>query len=691
MSDIKINLLLQQLVNNPNLQDQLLNTPRLKDQSINDPLIAGVDTNTPLLFKTSINTANLFDVRLDLFILLKEFLFESVSVSDSRFTISQDKSFRSILKFDDAFIRDIKKFKQDTLKALDSRQLKQNVSFRDTVNFTESQDFLEQKVFIEKVLASLSLAKKVSITNEDIGVALDTVHEIKRRRNLKFRESISVISSELVSKALQPKETLKSTSRNFLTFATSLESKNLDINDVRIFNKVTKSQEDDLELKKIFLVAKALINREVIEAASNSRLKTFKDFNTDFLSLNIKTIQKSSTKLTRDSFKSSSSLLHNVAKSRILKERIALLIRLNKKLESEKTEKVTLSENLNELKTVKLTQDNVDSQELFLFPRNFLYNSDVIKFPTVLESKKLQKPVQELLGIKTPLISSPNKNLKDIVEFRHFLLTPKAKIASSKIFADDLIKINRTYKFESFAEFKEEIARSLVSILKRSSVNTQDHVINVSNFEFLSERLSVKSKDRDNAGIGDVSFILLRNILEKRVKLVDKGIVKEVYKPVLNESNISNISSLHLAGRSKIVSEQSTVDDELFAFKVSKGVKKSNIGILEDVFLNEIFKPFRINLSTNENLVTNVAKAKILLNKLLVDDGFRPWVLKKAPPESKSKVSDSNKLSAKLGINDNISPSIRGHAFMRDEDYVRGAYFLEPYVATIPPGNSRQF
>ena len=206
MSDIKINLLLQQLVNNPNLQDQLLNTPRLKDQSINDPLIAGVDTNTPLLFKTSINTANLFDVRLDLFILLKEFLFESVSVSDSRFTISQDKSFRSILKFDDAFIRDIKKFKQDTLKALDSRQLKQNVSFRDTVNFTESQDFLEQKVFIEKVLASLSLAKKVSITNEDIGVALDTVHEIKRRRNLKFRESISVISSELVSKALQPKE-----------------------------------------------------------------------------------------------------------------------------------------------------------------------------------------------------------------------------------------------------------------------------------------------------------------------------------------------------------------------------------------------------------------------------------------------------------------------------------------------------
>ena len=434
-----------------------------------------------------------------------------------------------------------------------------------------------------------------------------------------------------------------------------------------------------------------MINREVIEAASSNRLKTFKDVNTDFLSLNIKRVQKSSTKVTRDSFKSSSVLLHTIAKSRILKERIALLIRLNKRLESQKTEKVTLSEKLNDLKTVKLAQDNIDSQELFLFPRNFLYNSDLVQFPTVLENKKLQKPVQELLGIKTPLISSPNKNLKDIVEFKHFLLTPKARITSSKIFADDLIRINRTYKFESFAEFREEVARSLVSILKRSSVNTQDHVINVSNFEFLSERLGIISRDRDASGIGDVAFALLRNILEKRIKLIDKGIVKEVYKPILNVSNISNVSSLHLAGRSEIASEQSTVEDELFAFKLSKGANSSNVDILEDIFLNKLFKPFRINLSTSENLITNVAKAKILLNKLFVDDGFRPWILKKAPPESKSKVSDSNKLSAELGISNNISSSIRGHAFMRDEDYVRGAYFLEPYVATIPPGNSRQF
>ena len=45
----------------------------------------------------------------------------------------------------------------------------------------------------------------------------------------------------------------------------------------------------------------------------------------------------------------------------------------------------------------------------------------------------------------------------------------------------------------------------------------------------------------------------------------------------------------------------------------------------------------------------------------------------------------------KTGITETLSSSIRGHAFIRDEDYVEGAYFLQPYVATIPPGRSRQF
>ena len=61
----------------------------------------------------------------------------------------------------------------------------------------------------------------------------------------------------------------------------------------------------------------------------------------------------------------------------------------------------------------------------------------------------------------------------------------------------------------------------------------------------------------------------------------------------------------------------------------------------------------------------------------------------------------ANKFSAKethkklihkqQGIQNTISASIKGNLFIRDEEYVTGTYFLEPYVATIPPGRSRQF
>ena len=49
------------------------------------------------------------------------------------------------------------------------------------------------------------------------------------------------------------------------------------------------------------------------------------------------------------------------------------------------------------------------------------------------------------------------------------------------------------------------------------------------------------------------------------------------------------------------------------------------------------------------------------------------------------------KVSASPSFSDNAGASIRGTAFIRDEEYTTGAYFLEPYVATVPPGRSRQF
>ena len=53
--------------------------------------------------------------------------------------------------------------------------------------------------------------------------------------------------------------------------------------------------------------------------------------------------------------------------------------------------------------------------------------------------------------------------------------------------------------------------------------------------------------------------------------------------------------------------------------------------------------------------------------------------------------SISKKYFPKRSIDNTLSFSEQGHAWMRDEEYTKGPYFLQPYVAAIPPGRSRQF
>lgn len=77
----------------------------------------------------------------------------------------------------------------------------------------------------------------------------------------------------------------------------------------------------------------------------------------------------------------------------------------------------------------------------------------------------------------------------------------------------------------------------------------------------------------------------------------------------------------------------------------------------------------------------------------MVNDSFNPYLLNKVK-EFRIGLKDTTlkKFQEKTdGIRDTLSSSETGYAWMRDEEYTKGAYFLQPYVATIPPGRSRQF
>ena len=111
-------------------------------------------------------------------------------------------------------------------------------------------------------------------------------------------------------------------------------------------------------------------------------------------------------------------------------------------------------------------------------------------------------------------------------------------------------------------------------------------------------------------------------------------------------------------------------DDSRFPFEVGKPIK--NTVALKDVLLNP--------------------KAEFIIDRFTIEQDLHDILLRRGLANKFSAKETHKKLIHKQqGIQNTISASIKGNLFIRDEEYVTGTYFLEPYVATIPPGRSRQF
>ena len=84
MADFDIKVLLAQAKNDPRFQNITTNGLRMGSTVLsNDPIVSGVDGgNAPLLFNVASNTAGLFDVVLDIFIILKEEITNTVTLTE---------------------------------------------------------------------------------------------------------------------------------------------------------------------------------------------------------------------------------------------------------------------------------------------------------------------------------------------------------------------------------------------------------------------------------------------------------------------------------------------------------------------------------------------------------------------------------------------------------------------------------
>ena len=205
------------------------------------------------------------------------------------------------------------------------------------------------------------------------------------------------------------------------------------------------------------------------------------------------------------------------------------------------------------------------------------------------------------------------------------------------------------------------------------------------------EKLGVISRDRDTGGASDVFFTFSPSIVLERAFYNDTHFKKKVSKSIEHDEVIAKINTI--IAKLRDLKSNITVSSELEAFKVGKGLIEL-LYVDSDERIQLVEKPIRNIIDARDKFLGVPSDFRLNRSKALVKDNFEPLVFRKLIPEDEIKAkSFTSKKTEKNdeGITEFLSSSEKGYAWMRDEEYTRGAYFLEPYVAAIPPGRSRQF
>ena len=685
--DSKISILLSELKNSPKIQRTGTNSVNLQESSVlTEPLFSGIKENSPVLLGKPflLNSPNIFDIRLELFILLKEQIVSNLSLIDT-ISVSQDKAFREIIESKELLTTFL-----STEIARETVEIDQLLQFLKAFKISENLEFDEHNVFsikksIVSALKSLEIiSKEVVVTksetiellsdlnnlaiNKDTKDLLNTrifrlvsraestvdrvgVRDIQPRfgkkqdpkdlvlldalykelvQNKAFREIIKIRSSPLVAKARIASETVLSFSRNELKSSLSKEE-NLLIKDTKVSKDVKHSTFSTFSSRTIDLISRALISIDNLNTKSSNKLFT----------------------------------------KRPIKDLVLLSISRFFKVNRELLEKFTIRDAIINPAKVRLEIEKLGTLSK--------------------EAKQIEKPIRDLANLISRVVLEPTKVTQDEITLLTAILTPKAKYAKDSVSITELITLGVPFRLQEVFDVNAvRLAKFLsMHIVHPEKVNTRDLAIASKTPGLQKSSLGVKSSDRDSSGIGDVSFIFSTRILEFAL-LVARIASIHVEKPL--HSKIS-IRDSFVNPLSQILSSRASINDLKFGNLVGKNVLNLLLN-LEDVSLvKDIKKQPILEKLTTKSFILNPAFAEYITERFLANDTFSPYLLRKS---NDFKVDVRDRILKRFqekndGIQDTVSTSIKGYAFIRDTDYVKGAYFLQPYVATIPPGNSRQF
>jgi len=681
--DSKISILLSQLKNNPELLNKNTTAARLDEVSVpNEPLFAGITGNMPTMLGAAslINDPNLFNVELDLFILLKEQLVSRLKLIDV-LSISQDKAFRNILVGTEDVRKGVAKPLESIVEIDQFIKFLRKFTLADSFSIGDSETLKSTKSLVTTLKALDVLSKKTSIKKSELVNLLDEL-TLKKTARINPRDKISLIDVIKVPKAKIQIDRL--VIQDFTpAFKTSTSRE-----DVATLNAVfkdirpTKVLEEDITAKSFTLNPKALTRNDRVSAKSKTKLKISFDA-LDQMQL-FKRVTKDVSIVRRSTF----SARTNELVSRFLLNRDTAATKSRHKLKTitEKSDLVTASID-RFFKVNRVLFERYNIRDAIIKPARFKQTVDnLASFSRV--SKKFDRSLEDVADLIIKISLNPNLAEKEQIQILNSILTPKAKLSTERLQTSEFIKLEFPFRlFEVFDVIDVEIAKFFnKQIVFPEVAETSDNLIQAKSLVF-STQAGLKTKDRDHGGIGDIFFTFGRKIIDL-VNVVDR-IKKEFRTP---QKETLKITNLVLEGRSKLISSRIFADDDKRGTLVGKALIPFTVGIEDNRYANSLGKVRSDKLKAQSFIVTP-ALAEQITERFLVNDSFNPYLLNKVK-EFRIGLKDTTlkKLQEKTdGIRDTLSSSEKGYAWMRDEEYTKGAYFLQPYVATIPPGRSRQF
>ena len=681
--DSKISILLSQLKNNPELLNKNTTAARLDEVSVpNEPLFAGITGNMPTMLGAAslINDPNLFNVELDLFILLKEQLVSRLKLIDV-LSISQDKAFRDILVGVEDVRRGVTKPLESIVEIDQFIKFLRKFTLADSFSIGDSETLKSTKSLVTTLKALDVLSKKTSIKKSELVNLLDEL-TLKKTARVRPRDKISLIDVIKVPKAKLQIDRL--VIQDFTpAFKTSTSRE-----DVATLNAVfkdirpTKVLEEDIAAKSFTLNPKALISTDRVSAKSKTKLKVSFDA-LDQMQL-FKRVTKDVSIVRRSTFSARTNEL--VSRFLLNRDTVATKSRHKLKTATEKSDLVTASID-RFFKVNRVLFERYNIRDAVIKPARFKQTVDnLASFSRV--SKKFDRSLEDVADLIIKISLNPNLAEKEQIQILNSILTPKAKLSTERLQTSEFIKIEFPFRlFEVFDIVDVDIAKFFNKLIVFPEIaETSDNLIQAKSLVF-STKAGLRTKDRDHGGIGDIFFTFGRKIIDL-VNVVDR-IKKEFRTP---QKETLKITNLVLEGRSKLISSRIFADDDKRGTLVGKALIPFTVGIQDNRYANSLEKVRSDKLKALSFTVTP-ALAEQITERFLVNDSFNPYLLNKVK-EFRIGLKDTTlkKLQEKTdGIRDTLSSSEKGYAWMRDEEYTKGAYFLQPYVATIPPGRSRQF